>query len=74
MLARHAHMFKTHPKLDWDAIYGNPNQSLFEFDSLVTAPLGGFVRPSSPYFLSSQLTFSWLAGYRRRILPRRLRL
>ncbi|GAA5971552.1 hypothetical protein JCM11641_000636 [Rhodosporidiobolus odoratus] len=42
LLARHAEMFKTHPKLDWDAIYGNPHQTLFEFDSLVTAPLSGF--------------------------------
>ncbi|GAA6001257.1 hypothetical protein JCM10207_007489 [Rhodosporidiobolus poonsookiae] len=42
MLARHTDTFKTHPKLDWEAIYGNPNMSLFEFDSLVTAPLAGF--------------------------------
>ncbi|GAA5913124.1 hypothetical protein JCM6882_005794 [Rhodosporidiobolus microsporus] len=42
LLARHESTFKTHPKLDWDAIYGNENTTLFEFDSLVTAPLMGF--------------------------------
>ncbi|GAA6037019.1 hypothetical protein JCM8097_005511 [Rhodosporidiobolus ruineniae] len=41
VLGKHAYAFRTHPKLDWEAIYGNPNMSLFEFDSLVTAPLSG---------------------------------
>ncbi|GAA5868956.1 hypothetical protein JCM8547_003232 [Rhodosporidiobolus lusitaniae] len=42
LLARHADTFRSHPKLDFGAIFGNPNMSLFEFDSLVTAPLAGF--------------------------------
>ncbi|GAA5829709.1 hypothetical protein JCM11251_000256 [Rhodosporidiobolus azoricus] len=42
LLARHESTFKKHPKLDWEAIFGNKNTSLFEFDSLVTAPLQGF--------------------------------
>ncbi|BGP38189.1 hypothetical protein JCM10449v2_002118 [Rhodotorula kratochvilovae] len=41
LLARHAKTFRGDPRLDWEAIYGNPHTTLFEFDALVTAPLGG---------------------------------
>ncbi|GAA5971557.1 hypothetical protein JCM11641_000638 [Rhodosporidiobolus odoratus] len=42
LLARNAGTFESHPKLDWEVIFGNPYQSLFEYDSLVTAPLAGY--------------------------------
>ncbi|BGP23024.1 hypothetical protein JCM10295v2_001917 [Rhodotorula toruloides] len=42
LVARHEHILKGDPRLDWDAIFSNPNSTLFEFDSLVTAPLSGF--------------------------------
>lgn len=44
LVKRHEHVLKGDPRLDWDAIFSNPNSTLFEFDSLVTAPLSGFVR------------------------------
>ncbi|GAA6060967.1 hypothetical protein JCM10212_006549 [Sporobolomyces blumeae] len=42
LLKRHEYEFKKHPAIDWDAVFGNPNSTLFEFDSLVTAPLSNF--------------------------------
>ncbi|BGO97920.1 putative Lipid metabolism-related protein [Rhodotorula toruloides ATCC 204091] len=42
LVKRHEHVLKGDPRLDWDAIFSNPNSTLFEFDSLVTAPLSGF--------------------------------
>lgn len=42
LVKRHADVFKQHPAIDWDALYGNPHTTLFEFDSLVTAPLSKF--------------------------------
>ncbi|GAA5931595.1 uncharacterized protein JCM15063_001512 [Sporobolomyces koalae] len=42
LVQRHAYALKKHPAIDWDGLFGNPYTTLFEFDSLVTAPLGGF--------------------------------
>ncbi|KAK4058606.1 hypothetical protein OIO90_000050 [Microbotryomycetes sp. JL221] len=41
--------FENDKRLDWAAIYGNPEQTLYEFDSLVTAPLGGFPTAAAYY-------------------------
>ncbi|GAA6011575.1 hypothetical protein JCM11491_004693 [Sporobolomyces phaffii] len=42
LIKRHARVFEKHPAIDWDALFGNPHTTLFEFDSLVTAPLSKF--------------------------------
>ncbi|GAA5952007.1 hypothetical protein JCM21900_000113 [Sporobolomyces salmonicolor] len=53
LLKRHEHVFKKHPVLDWEAIYANPNATLFEFDSLVTAPMGGYSTVAAYYRAAS---------------------
>lgn len=55
LLWRHQDQLKQHPKLDWDAVFGNPNTTLFEFDSLVTAPLGGH-ETAIQYYRSASAT------------------
>ncbi|ORY79708.1 putative lipid metabolism-related protein [Leucosporidium creatinivorum] len=48
LLARQP-IFKDDERLDYPAIYGNPHQTLYEFDSVVTAPLGGFPSATAYY-------------------------
>lgn len=40
-MKRHREQLIDHPKLDWSGLFDNPHTTLFEFDSLVTAPLAG---------------------------------
>ncbi|KAM0792571.1 hypothetical protein ACM66B_005234 [Microbotryomycetes sp. NB124-2] len=53
---KNAGVFEDDDRLDWDAIYGNPQQTLYEFDSLVTAPLGGFPTAAAYYRWASATT------------------
>lgn len=43
-MTRNKAAFEKSTAVDFDALYNNPNQTLYEFDSLVTRVLGGFVR------------------------------
>ncbi|SCV68924.1 BQ2448_1944 [Microbotryum intermedium] len=42
ILKPHRALFEPLEEVDWDAIYGNPHQTLYEFDSLFTGPVFGF--------------------------------
>lgn len=42
--------FKNDTRIDFDALYGNTNQTLYEFDSQVTRVLAGYVRPRVVHF------------------------
>ncbi|KWU46340.1 putative lipid metabolism-related protein [Rhodotorula sp. JG-1b] len=55
LLWRHQDQLKQHPKLDWDSLFDNPNTTLFEFDSLVTAPLGNH-ETAIKYYRSASAT------------------
>ncbi|GAA5992511.1 hypothetical protein JCM10908_000855 [Rhodotorula pacifica] len=54
---RHRNQLKDHPRLDWDALFDNPNTTLFEFDSLVTAPLGNHATAIRYYKSASATRF-----------------
>ncbi|POW09915.1 hypothetical protein PSHT_08912 [Puccinia striiformis] len=50
LMKRHIHNYKTRKSaIDVGALYSNPNQSLYEFDSIVTKSLGGFKSTESYY-------------------------
>lgn len=55
LVFRHQDQLKQHPKLDWNGIFDNPHTTLFEFDSLVTAPLGGH-ETAIAYYRSASAT------------------
>lgn len=60
LVHRHRHHFISDPRLDLPALFGNPHQTLYEFDSQVTRVLGGFQSTEAyyRYASASQLTQS----------------
>lgn len=53
LLWRHKEQFSHDTRLDWSALFGNPHQTLYEFDSLVTRVLGGFKSTEAYYRYAS---------------------
>ncbi|KAI5474701.1 alpha/beta hydrolase, carboxylesterase [Pseudohyphozyma bogoriensis] len=49
MVKRHYEYLKDDPRVDWEALFGNPKQTLYEFDSLVTRVFGGYPSTEAYY-------------------------
>lgn len=53
LVKRHMHILEKDDRLDLDAIFNNPHQTLYEFDTTVTRVIGGFPSTEAYYRYAS---------------------